>query len=108
MYTVDIHYNGATRLSTKHNIDQSIIIARRQPDKLLCLIVGRGNGGTHKIKTESLNILAEYKTQNKIKDYICGSDLEMFSSTFINFKYKDRIPLSEKTKHNAGAIYVIL
>jgi hypothetical protein len=92
MYTVDIHYNGATRLSARYNIDQSIIIARRQPDKLLCLIVGRSNGGTHKIKTETLNILEEYKNQNKIRDYICGSDLELFSSVFINFKYKDRIP----------------
>ena len=65
MYTVDIHYKGATVLSTKHNIDESIIIARKDKDKLLCLIVGKGNGGTHKIKTETINILIEYRNTNK-------------------------------------------
>ena len=108
MYTVDIHYAGATRQSAKYNLDESIIIARRQPDKLLCLIVGRGKGGTHKIKTEILDVLSEYKAKNKVKDYICGSDLDIFSSVYSNFKYKDRIPEVEKYNKNAGAIYVIL
>lgn len=108
MYTVDIHYSGATRQSARYNLDESIIIARRQPDKLLCLIVGRGNGGTHKIKTEIIEVLCEYKASNKIKDFICGSDLEMFSSAFMNFKFRDRIPDIEKKKKNAGAIYVVL
>ena len=108
MYTVDIHYQGSTRLSTKHNIDESIIIARREKDKLLCLIVGKGNGGTHKIKSESLLILNDYKANNKIKDFICGCDLDIFSSVYLNFKYRDRIPQVEKIKKNAGSIYVIL
>lgn len=108
MYTVDIHYNGATKLSCKHNIDEAIIIARRDKDKLLCLIVGRGNGGTHKIKTETINILTDYKVQNKIKDFICGADLDLFSSVYLSFKYRDRIPEIEKKKKNSGAIYVIL
>jgi hypothetical protein len=108
MYTVDIHYAGATKLSAKYNIDESIKIARREKDKLLCLIVGRGNGGTHKIKTETINILSEYKNENKIKDFICGSDLDLFSSIYLNFKFKERIPELEKKKKNPGAIYVIL
>lgn len=108
MYTVDIHYKGATVLSTKHNIDESIIIARKDKDKLLCLIVGKGNGGTHKIKTETINILTEYRNTNKIKDFICGSDLDIFSSVYHSFKFKDRIPQDEKIKKNGGSIFVIL
>ena len=108
MYTIDIHYDGATTNSTRYNIEQAISIARRDKDKLLCLIVGRGKGGTHKIKTEAQNILLEFKCQNKIKDYILGSDLDLFSPVYLKFKYRDKIPDLEKKKMNSGAIYVIL
>lgn len=108
MYTVDIHYDGASRASAAYDLDQAITIARRDKDKLLCLIVGRGKGGTHKIKTNTIEILTEYKSKNKVKDFIVGSNLDRFSSAFINFKHRDRIPLQAILERNPGKIYVVL
>lgn len=109
MLTRDIHSSMETVNTALYDLDISIKLGKKEKDKLVCLIVGYGSkGNSHKIKTACLAKLDELVRNNTIKDYIVGSNLDIFSSVYQNFKYKDRIPESEKTKKNPGAIYIIV
>ena len=109
MYIIDIHSNKETIEIAKYELDQGIIIARKDKDKLLCAIVGYGSSSNkHRIKTAILEYLSELKDKNYIKDYILGSDLDIFFFNYQSFKYGFRIPEEEKKTKNPGAIYVIL
>ena len=46
--------------------------------------------------------------QNKIKDFICGSDLDLFSTVYLNFKYREKISELAKKKKNSGTIFVVI
>ncbi len=107
MYTKDFH--SLTVNEALYELEQAIKTARRDKDKVLCLIVGYGSSGrTHKIKTAFLELLDTKAKNNLIKAYIAGENLDMFSKEYLSFKYLDRIPLEAKRKHNRGEIYVIL
>ena len=57
-----------------------------------------------KDKTSGKHILFMSET----KDYIWGNELDLFNPKYLNFKYKDLIPSSEKIKLNKGSVYIIL
>lgn len=107
MYTADIHSNFETVKEAIYNLDIAISFARKEKDKLLCLIIGYGSKGTkHKIKTEILNKLNEYLDNKKIKGYLVGSEIDIFNGNYQKFIYKDRIPEKDKIIKNPGAIYI--
>ena len=107
MYTADIHSNKETVKDAIYELDIALSFARKEKDKLLCLITGYGSKGTsHKIKSEILIILEEYIKDNKIKGFLLGSDIDMFNYKYQKFIYKDRIPKKDKIIKNPGAIYV--
>lgn len=109
MLTVDIHKYKASVKNALEELDVYIGLARKDKDRLLSVIVGYGStGGTHKIKTGVLDKLEEYKNKGFIKDYILGSELDLFSPKYLSFKYKERIPTSEKRECNPGKVYIVL
>lgn len=109
MYTVDIHSNKETKDIALYELDQSIKLARKEKDKLLCVIVGYGSKNTtHIIKSATIDKLNEYKANKFIKDFICGNNLDLFDPIYLNFKYKDKIPDKEKKHPNPGCIYIIV
>ncbi len=109
MYTCDIHSNKETVNDALYMLDRAIQMARSDKDRLLCLIVGYGSkSGHHRIKDGVIEKLNDYKSHNRIKDYILGNNLDLFDPIYLSFKYKERIPDSEKRSKNPGAIYIIL
>lgn len=109
MLTIDIHSNKETINDAKSMCDNAIKMARKDKDKILCLIVGYGSKGTaHKIRSAIVELLEEYKNKKIIKDYISGNELDIFSVKYQSFIGVDRIPESEKKKRNPGAIYISL
>lgn len=109
MFTRDLHLKGTTVASALHDLDQTISLARKSREKVICLIVGYGSsGGTHKIKTAIIEELEVKKNKNNIKEYIVGSDLDMFNPKYLNLKFKELIPEDVKRKRNPGEIIVIL
>lgn len=109
MLTRDIHSQKESVDTALYDLEESIRLARFDKDKILCVIVGYGSTGkTHKIKTACLKHLEELKNNKKIKEYILGSDLDIFNINYQSLKYKDRIPNNVKKTRNPGAIYVIL
>lgn len=104
----DIHSNKETVDTALYELEQSIKLCKRTKDKLLILIVGYGStSGHHKIKTNVLLKLEEYKNKNFIKDYIEGNKLDIFSLEYQKFKYSHLISEEEKRKKNPGIIYII-
>ena len=62
MKTADIHSDSENYDALIKKIDVEIRFAKREKDKLLCLIVGYGSsGGSHKIKNNTISILEELK-----------------------------------------------
>lgn len=109
MFTRDIHSHQETTEAAVYDLNQSILLCRRQKEKLLCVIVGYGSKGkTHKIQSAVLEILKEYKACHKIKDYILRSHLDIFCVEYQNFKYKDLIPKQEMQHRNPGAVYIVV
>ena len=109
MYTKDLHYTGASVNSAISELDQSIKLARNSKDRVLCLIVGYGSsGGSHKIKTAILEALNEKKNKNQVKEFIVGSDLDIFNISYQKMKFKNLIPDEVKRRRNPGEIIVIL
>ncbi len=107
MLNVDIHSNKETVSTALYNMDQAILLAKKQPDKLLCLIIGYGSKGTsHKIHTAVIEKLQEYVKTKRIKGYILGSKLDIFDLDYQKFPYKDKIPNIDKQRKNPGAVYV--
>ena len=107
MITIDIHSNHETVGDAIAMLDSAIKLGRKDKDKLLCLIVGYGSKGTsHKIRSAVLEKLVEYKNNKYIKDYILGSDLDIFNLNYQHFIGKERISEAEKKNRNPGAIYI--
>lgn len=107
MYTIDIHSNGESVLTAIDMLKEAFNFGKKDKDKLLCVITGYGSSGkTHKIKTAVLEYLESNKGKS-FKDYIIGSDLDIFSLKYQSFKYGSRIPDSEKRLKNPGVIYII-
>lgn len=109
MFTRDIHSNKETTKEALYELDNSIEIARRMKEKIICLIIGYGSHNTkHKISGVILEALKEYKEKNKIKDYILGSDLDIFHLNYQRFKGKEFLSEAEKAKRNRGAVYIYI
>ena len=109
MYTKDLHYAGASTNSAISELETTIKLARKSKEKVICLIVGYGSsGGSHKIKTAVLECLDMLKSKNQIKEFICGSDIDMFNFKYLNMKYKELIPDVVKKRKNPGEIIVII
>jgi len=109
MITRDIHSNKETVEVALYDLKQTILLAKKQREKVVALIVGYGSTGkTHKIQTAVLEALEDYRKTCFIKDYIRGNNLDIFSSIYHSFKFKDLIPEGEKRSGNPGVIYIIV
>lgn len=108
MITRDIHSNKETINDALYALDIALKDAKRDPDRILCLITGYGSkGGTHKIQTNILLKLEEYLKINKIKAYILGSDID-YGTKYIEFlKMAPKFYNVEK-QVNKGVIYIAL
>ena len=108
MITKDIHSNKETINDAIYALDLAIKEAKRDKDRILCLITGYGSkGGTHKIRTAILEKLEEYKEKGRIKAYILGSDID-YGEKYIEFlKSAPRFYNVEKQANN-GVLYVSL
>ena len=107
MLTRDIHSNKESVVIALYDLHESIMLAKRDKDRLLCLIVGYGSKGTrHKIQTSVMDKLEEYLKNNTIKGYIRGNQIDIFDRAYQSFPYKDRIPEEDKKRKNPGAIYI--
>ena len=108
MINYDIHNDKQGFDRIKYDLDIQIKFAKREKDRLLCLIVGYGStGGTHKIKNNAIEILEEYKKNNRIKDYLLGDNLDIFNPLYQSFKGKDNIPSNLKNI-NPGIIIILV
>lgn len=108
MYEVDIHSNKETVEVALYNLKIAINMAKKEPDKLLKVVVGYGSTGkSHKIKTSVIEKLDEYKNNKFIKDYLLGENIDIFDVKYQNFKGKDRIPDKEKSL-NKGIILILV
>ena len=104
MYEVDFHKYTLNNALEQLNI--TIKFAKNSKFKVIALIVGYGSSGkSHKIKTNFITILEEYKQNKLIKDYLKGEDLDIFNKKYQEFKYKEAL---KEAKYNKGIIYVIL
>ena len=109
MYTVDIHLKGENVASAISNLHSSIKLARSSKERLLCVIVGYGStGGTHKIKTAVLEELQALKSHNKIRDYILGSELDIFKIKYQQFKGKALLDRATLNRRNPGEIIIYI
>ncbi|HIT49419.1 MAG TPA: hypothetical protein IAD46_00155 [Candidatus Pelethenecus faecipullorum] len=109
MYRVDLHLKGETTESALYHLKQAIALSRKQHEKVLCAIVGYGSrGGTHKIQTAVLQELAVLKEKKQVKDYIIGSDMDLFSPRYQQLKGKEWIPEEVKRAKNPGEVIIIL
>ena len=90
MFTVDLHLKKETVSTALYNLKEQIKLARATKEKIICFIVGYGStGGSHKIRNAVLEQLKELKDKNQIKDYILGSNIDIFDEKFHNLKGKN-------------------
>ncbi len=109
MYTVDLHQKFETVQTAESNLLVQIKLARKTKEKALCLIVGYGSsGGTHKIRTAILQALEDLSEKHQIKDFIIGSDLDIFNPKYQTLKGKEWIEKDCLRRKNKGEIIVIL
>lgn len=109
MYIIDIHSNKETVKDALYQLDEGIKIARRDKDKILCVITGYGSHNTsHKIKTAIEEKLEAYINDKFIKGWIRGNELDIFNKRYQSFPNSDRIPKNDKNIKNPGAIYIAL
>jgi len=107
MRTVDIHNDNQNENRVRYDIDNEIAFAKREKDKLLCLIVGYGSSGkSHKVKNYAIMYLDELKEKKRIVDYILGNDIDIFNPKYQTFKGRENIPEDIKKSHNLGIIIV--
>ena len=106
MITKDIHSNKETIADALYQLDLAIKEAKRDPDKILCIITGYGSrGGTHKIRSAVLEKLEEYIENKRIKAYILGSDID-FGNKYIEFLKKSPRFYNVQKQCNDGIIYI--
>lgn len=105
----DIHFGKPTVDIALENLNRFISESKKTKEKIIKVIVGYGSTGkTHKIKTATINLLIEYKENNKIQDYIIGSDLDIFKPVYQKFKFSGLIPEIEKRQMNPGVVFIVL
>ncbi len=106
MITKDIHSNKETVVDALYQLDLAIKEAKRDPDKILCIITGYGSrGGTHKIRSAVLEKLEEYIENKRIKAYILGSDID-FGNKYIEFLKKAPRFYNVLKQCNDGIVYI--
>lgn len=109
MYTVDLHLKKETVATAVYNLGEQIKLAKVSKEKIVCFIVGYGStGGSHKIRTAILESLKERKQKKQIKDYILGSDIDIFNATYHSFLGRDLLDEECKKRKNPGEIIVAL
>lgn len=109
MREMDIHDGKPLVEVAINNLLFHINGAKRDKLKIFAVIVGYGStGGSHKIKTASIAKLEELVIDKKIKAYIIGNQLDIFSKEYQNFKYRELIPEEEKRILNSGKIFIVL
>ena len=109
MRMYDIHNNNQNKDTVKYELDKEIKSTKRESDRLLYLIVGYGSsGGSHKIKNYVIEYLDLYIKSGLIKDYIIGSDIDIFNSKYQAFKGREKLPENVKKERNPGAIIVLV
>ena len=109
MFTVDLHLKKETISTALYNLKEQIKLARATKEKIICFIVGYGStGGSHKIRNAVLEQLKELKDKNQIKDYILGSNIDIFNEKFQNLKGKELLDEDYKKRKNPGEVIVIL
>lgn len=80
MFTRDIHSHQETTEAAVYDLNQSILLCRRQKEKLLCVIVGYGSKGkTHKIQSAALESRSSLYSGVK-KGNLYGIEGKTFSS----------------------------
>jgi hypothetical protein len=108
MLSRDIHYGKPTVMNAINHLEL-FLKSVKSKEKIVEVITGYGSsGGTHKIKNAVEEYLLNLKERHYIKDYIWGNELDLFNPKYLDFKYKDLIPSSEKIKLNKGSVYIIL
>ena len=108
MYTVDLHNYNQNRNDALYNLDRALDHIRKSKEHLVALIVGKGekSGSTHIIRTYILDVLTEYKAQNKIKDFIEGNNIDIFNPIYHSFKGREYLTDDDKKNANKGIIIV--
>lgn len=108
MISCDIHFGRPTVFNAINHL-KIFLNSVKKKEKIVEVITGYGStGGTHKIKTATLNFLEEKKEEGYIKDFIWGNELDIFNQKYQTFKYKELIPDICKRQLNAGSVYIIL
>ena len=107
MYIKDIHSNNETINDAIYELLEGIKMAKRDKDKILCLITGYGSHGTsHKIKTAIEEKLDELLKDKIIKGWLRGTELDIFNYKYQSFPNAYNIPKKDKNDKNPGAIYI--
>lgn len=109
MYTVDLHLKNETVQTALYNLKQAIGLARKTKEHVICLIVGYGStGGTHKIKTVVVEQLEQLKLTHQVKDYIEGTDIDIFNPKYQNLQGKKWLDSDLQKRRNKGEVFVII
>ena len=109
MRMYDIHNNNQNKDTVKYELDKEIKSTKRESDRLLYLIVGYGSsGGSHKIKNYVIEYLNEYIKTGFVKDYIIGSDIDIFNPKYQQFKGREKLPENVKKERNPGVIIILV
>lgn len=109
MFTMDLHQKKETVVSALYNLKEGIRMARTSKEHIVCFIVGYGStGGTHKIKTAVLEELQKMKEKSQIRDFIIGSEVDIFSIKYQQLRGKELLDEECKKRKNPGEILVIL
>lgn len=108
MLSRDIHYRKPTVDNALDHLNVFLKSVKGK-EKIVEVITGHGStGGTHKIKTATIEYLEELKNKGYIRDYIVGNELDIFNPKYQKFTFKNLIPEAEKRKLNPGSIFVVL
>lgn len=106
MITRDIHSNKETINDALYQLDLAIKDAKKDKDRILCVITGYGSkGGTHKILNNVLLKLDEYVKNKRIKAYIIGSDID-YGIKYIEFLKMAPGFYNVRKQANKGVIYI--
>lgn len=109
MYTLDIHSYASSVAGALKQLDSGIALARKSKDSVICVIVGYGSsGGTHKIRNFVIEKLDEYIENKRVKEYLLGTEIDMFNKKYQCSKMKDKLTEEDKKKANLGNIFILI
>ena len=108
MYTVDIHKHNETVKDAIKELEVAITFGRKEKDRILCVVVGYGSTSGHqRIKTSVIEYLDE-KIGKGIKDYLIGSEVDIFNPRYQKCKFGSKLPKEAFWDKNPGIIYIFL